>query len=275
MMTIQLTLSEIHDVEFRMIQFIVDFCEKHALSVFLDSGTLLGGVREHDFLAWDDDADLIMPREDFEKFCRLFQNQKDYHLIGTEYCQPYLKVYDSRTCLTEEALRFPRKIGVYVDIFPLDVLPARYSAQQQYFKRIKRLVRFQTLQKLKFVPSDQSFRQKIKGLISDVLGWIPYDYLANIIDAKAKKFRNINSPYLTQVVCTWNDQKRLKSTWFEQGRTVRFRNSYFPIPSDAEAYLTQLYGSDFMIPPAANKIVKHGYPVYWNNKEGSRSCEQL
>ena len=60
-------LERIHELLFDMLTAIDELCQKHEITYYLDSGTLLGAVREKDFIPWDDDADITMKREDYEK----------------------------------------------------------------------------------------------------------------------------------------------------------------------------------------------------------------
>ena len=64
-------LERIHELLFDLLVAIDELCEKHNITYYLDSGTLLGAVRGKDFIPWDDDADLTMTRENYEKFCKV------------------------------------------------------------------------------------------------------------------------------------------------------------------------------------------------------------
>ena len=63
-------LNAVHDVSYRLLCSIEDFCKKKDIHYFLHGGTLLGAVRHKDFIPWDDDVDIVMPRASFEKFLR-------------------------------------------------------------------------------------------------------------------------------------------------------------------------------------------------------------
>ena len=66
------TVSTIHKIVFDILCDIDDFCKENNIRYYLAGGTCLGAVRDHGFIPWDDDADLILPREDYERFFRLF-----------------------------------------------------------------------------------------------------------------------------------------------------------------------------------------------------------
>ena len=101
-----------------MCQF-ADFCEAHALRYQLFGGTLLGAVRHRDFIPWDDDIDLAMPRPDYEKFLKLYAQNPIPHTRVMTLPFAFAKITDTRT-RREEGLRRRYTTGVDLDIFPID-----------------------------------------------------------------------------------------------------------------------------------------------------------
>ena len=118
---LQLTEKEILDE-------IVRICEANQLSYYLIGGTLLGAVRHKGFIPWDDDLDIVMPRTDYDQFCKLCINgalREEYYLhsieTDPEYWLIFAKVRKNNTLFNEKniaCIEAPK--GIYVDIFPLD-----------------------------------------------------------------------------------------------------------------------------------------------------------
>ena len=126
-------------------------CKEHNLRYYLTAGTMLGAVRHQGFIPWDDDADIAMPRPDYE---RLIVNAKDwlpkkYEMIcvenDDEYPLPFAKIQDAETTIIERShLRYLG--GIYIDIFPLDGVPNNKISQwwhffrYEYYKRVNYFV---------------------------------------------------------------------------------------------------------------------------------------
>ena len=99
---IKMDPAEIRRVQLQMMDVIDDFCRENQLNYFLDCGTLLGAVRHKGYIPWDDDVDISMYREDYEKFLRTFQ-KTGYSLKSPyndqTYYYPFAKVCDDRTII--------------------------------------------------------------------------------------------------------------------------------------------------------------------------------
>ena len=116
-----------------MLEIFEDICEKHSLRYYASGGTLLGAARHHGFIPWDDDIDVAMPREDYERLQQILPGELPGHLFmqttltDPEYDICHLKIRDSRTTAIEKAhaVRWKRRynMGMFLDVFPLDDIP--------------------------------------------------------------------------------------------------------------------------------------------------------
>ena len=102
-----LTLKEIQTESLGILKDIHSFCIKHDIKYSVVGGTLLGAVRHQGFIPWDDDIDLMMPREDYERFCRIYCSEQ-YRLFSCHNdrsCKiAYARVCDmNRTLVLEQA----------------------------------------------------------------------------------------------------------------------------------------------------------------------------
>lgn len=261
-----LTLREIQKIELDMMQSIVEFCQKNELQIFLDSGTLLGAIRHQGFIPWDDDADLIMPREDYDQFRRLFSQEGPYRITNSSYPAVFVKVYDTRTSLVESRLRHPQEIGVYVDIFPVDVLPEEARAKAEYFRRMRRYTRLIRIREQKLRNPGRGVRGLIKRATYLLGGLMPEKRLRRRTDQVAAEYQDSSSLLRTQMMMTWNPTKEYSAAWLRAGRTAKFEGVELPVPLESEKYLTALYGDDYMTPPPADQIEQHTFEAYWRKE---------
>ena len=112
-------------------QVVDDFCEKNHLMHYLCGGACIGALRHKDMIPWDDDIDMMMPRGDYEQFCRLWPEQMadtPYVLCRNDETHFYRSlmtaVVDTRTTFIKERqadLEIPH--GIRVEVFPIDAAP--------------------------------------------------------------------------------------------------------------------------------------------------------
>ena len=75
-------LEELRKIQISILDVVADFCEKHKINYWIDSGTLLGAIRHKGYIPWDDDIDIGMLREDYDKFKKLFNQYNDRYLYA-------------------------------------------------------------------------------------------------------------------------------------------------------------------------------------------------
>ena len=119
----ELTLDEQKDVCKNILKKFDAICKNHNLKYSIAYGTLLGAVRHGGFIPWDDDIDVNMPREDYEKLLSLKYEDDDYKIMNYRYDKNYYytfsKMKDKRTYI-KEPQRGEKDMGVNIDIFPVD-----------------------------------------------------------------------------------------------------------------------------------------------------------
>lgn len=119
-------VKKIWAVELKLLEYFDNLCREHKLRYFIDYGTLLGAVRHQGFIPWDDDIDVVMFRDDYEKLKTIAQDAvSPPYFFQDAYTDSMVaalsKIRDSRTT----AIEFPDALpdynqGIFIDIFPLD-----------------------------------------------------------------------------------------------------------------------------------------------------------
>lgn len=128
---------QVWDCELEIVMLFDSVCKKYNLKYFLEAGTLLGAVRHHGFIPWDDDIDISMPRNDYDKLLEIgpkeFKNPYFFQYISTEPKYPglHVKIRDSRTTAIIKSWLFTNvNQGIFIDVFPLEGVPNNKKVQQ-------------------------------------------------------------------------------------------------------------------------------------------------
>ena len=147
-MVTYLTDDELKQLELDIMKQFDAYCEKHDLRYYLYAGTLIGAVRHKGFIPWDDDIDVVMPRPDYEKLQLLLEkepispniklvNAKNYDL----YPFPFLKLTDTRTSGIAKYMPKNYRMGVWIDVFPLDGLPENKEERDAHVAHLQKKIR--------------------------------------------------------------------------------------------------------------------------------------
>ncbi|MBQ9032161.1 MAG: LicD family protein [Parasporobacterium sp.] len=129
-MKTEIDLKRLQSVELEILQCVADFCEKYGIKYSLYAGTLLGAVRHKGFIPWDDDIDICILRDDYDKFVELWNTNpvKGYVLQNHDntpgFTQTFVKIRkDHTTYLADYAVEKDYHTGIFIDVFPVDRIP--------------------------------------------------------------------------------------------------------------------------------------------------------
>ena len=139
----ELTTQEIQHLSLDILEDVHQFCKKNGIKYSLAYGSLIGAIRHKGFIPWDDDVDIFMPRQDYERFCKTYHSDR-YKLIcesEPDYYLNYGRVYENRQTCIETRLPFAKHYegGLWIDVFPMD------GADDDHDKFIAKMRRLQRL----------------------------------------------------------------------------------------------------------------------------------
>ena len=141
----EIEIEELKRIQIGILKHLDAFCKENNLTYFMCGGTLLGAVRHKGFIPWDDDIDIMMKREDYDKLIALYpkNDNSNFKLFSYEldksFPYPFAKMDDCRT-IFEEEINDSYKIGVNIDIFPIDYITEDLNCQHSILMRNKRLI---------------------------------------------------------------------------------------------------------------------------------------
>ena len=263
----EISLEELKQIEYDILLSIDNFCQDNNLIYYLWGGTLLGAVRHHGFIPWDDDIDIAMPRKDYEIFVRKY-NTPIYGVYSSEinknYPYTFAKAFDKRTRKIEP-IRYSNQfsIGVDVDIFPLDA----YDNNKSY----PRLVRNRRIM-LDLWRWSITEPSKIKSLHDIAKNILIYSLktLSNQLSRRINDLsRNIDSNDKIMLSADSNIDEPLifSNNWFGNGIKLIFENHEFICPIDYDKVLWKCYGNYMELPPKEKRVPHHTSVIMW--KEGA------
>lgn len=130
------------EVELTLIDFVEDICTRYKLNYFLIGGAAIGAVRHGGFIPWDDDMDIGMLRSDFEKFVSLAKNLVpnnvviEYGLAPPNLSSTFLRIRRTdTTAIIANQLNIEREHGVFIEIYPFDMVPSNESIRKKTIKK--------------------------------------------------------------------------------------------------------------------------------------------
>ena len=138
----KLNSDEVKKIELQLLLKFDELCKKHDLQYSLCGGTLLGAIRHKGFIPWDDDIDVMMPRDDFEKLLKLEKTQASDQVEklvswkSGKSIYPFIKMINTKTVLKEKYLDKEYTTGVWIDIFPIDGMPEDQKIVDKKYKKV-------------------------------------------------------------------------------------------------------------------------------------------
>ncbi len=258
----ELTEKNLHDIHKVCIDLLVKFdelCKKLNLRYTLSDGTLLGAVRNGKIIPWDDDVDVRMPREDYEKLVDYFANggkvegyTLQHYRMPTKSTIFWAKFINENTTWIEKPetiVDYDLSFGIWLDIFPVDRFKGHFSRIMSILRCTKYSIAREYFLKL---PSPK---------------FIKFWYLPYIHYAKKVGYTKINEMMDTyskehnkgKYACSHFFGKRrfIPFSVFEHYKEIELEGHKFMSVEDTDTFLKALYGKNYITPPPESERHNH------------------
>lgn len=265
----QLTVRQQQEVMFEGMKHLHQFLCKNNLRYVMLYGTLLGAVRHHGFIPWDNDMDIGMPRPDYQKLLDLCSRGVEigphlyplHYELDDKYHYQIMRICNDQTIVRPDYIREqPNRMGVWIDIFPFDgIAPKGFCSKLRHLRLLA----------LKWMNIADIYSIRGKHDLANIAGNISCSLFPNTL----KHNRSIEKMLMAY---SYDESKLVTDTgWFDgyaswltkmdfdQPELLEFESARFFAPHDYKGYLTRCYGHDYMDPPPPEKRFTHTVDARW------------
>lgn len=272
----ELNIEELKEIQIEVLKCVADFCEENNIKYWIDCGTLLGAVRHKGYIPWDDDIDVGMLRDDYDKFSSLFNTKNErYKFICYEnshdFYLPHGKVCDTSTILYEPNEK-GYKLAANIDIFVYDNAPDDDEQVKCMFDRRDKLRRIYNVKKERIVFNGNLIKGLLKVVRKTVYKLYFFksnaDELISLMIQNSKKYANDNTARVgnftsfSRTVCN----KRV----FEDFIDLPFEGRMYKAPIGYDEWLRSFYGDYMELPPENKRVSHHLFKAYRKDIEDEK-----
>lgn len=262
----RLTDSEVKEGILRILLAFDEFSRENGIRYSLGAGTLLGAIRHEGFIPWDDDVDVYVPRPDYDRIVEMARegwSSGDLRFTGFEvdgFPMPFVKMVDTSVEVVDRATKESIPLHLWIDVFPMDGVPADPAEARALLRRTKVLVYLIKVGNYKFFGAGRTRAKRLAKVLA-----APFVILIRLntwaerrIVAEARSRPYEESEYVCDVV--WNAYgpgEAIAREDFERTVRVRFEGHDLPAASGYDGWLRGMYGDYMRLPPKGDRV-SHG-----------------
>lgn len=241
-------LNKLQDYVYNIFVEFDRICRKYDLSYSMEGGTLLGAVKYQNFVPWDDDIDVIMRREDYEKFLKIapqelgedfflqsYNNVAQFPLNYAKLCYNKAKIYDYEYSHLKKMHH-----GIFIDIFPIDNVKA--NALKKHCSQVG-VVTGARRTKLKIHLGKLPTRKK---LVYKLLALLPMSWLIALQNKNCTKYNKKNTGYRYEVCNSNKKFPPMPAGMYDEYIELPFRDKKFKAIKEYDALLKSRFGDNYM-----------------------------
>lgn len=252
-----------------ILDILIDFdkvCRDNNIPYSLAYGTLLGSVRHKGFIPWDDDIDVIVTRDNYNKLMDILNTklQKNHKFICVEntkgFSAPLGKIIDNTTVLKQEGQNSDRiDLGVYIDIFVYDWIPVDQNEQKKVLNKAVFLTKLWS-----FCGKNFSNHNIVIRIIRGILNKTPLARLVSLYINSWAATGTYEKKMLAALAFGISNREKntLLYSDLQNLQDYEFEGHYFLGIRNSDYYLKQWYGDYMKLPPIEQRVSHHHTKVY-------------
>lgn len=250
------SINQVHSCQLQILKDVTRVCDDNKIDYMLACGSLIGAIRHHGFIPWDDDIDIYMTTENYKKFLKIGQKcLGDNYFIQNwrsekEFSDLWTQVrLNNTTSMPKKLINWDIHFGIHIDVFPVVGIPneSELAKRQNIYITISK--------SLLAADYMRATGQKPMGK-QKYINFLPRFLRRFIVSLLEKQY--LISPKSTEKCAElWISlRKPLKSEWFYSFINVEFEDNYFKTTKYYDDYLSLVYG-DYMTPPPETERAEH------------------
>lgn len=255
------------------------FLDENNLTFYLGEGTLLGCIRHQGFIPWDDDVDICMPRDDYDRLVQLakegkvpetlnfdaLENNDKHWVLGAK-----MQLVRETEYIQEKVIPLSKCCGPYVDIFPLDYWPKPYGYKQRLCDLKVKLSRRMLFMKTGY---SKATKKKFHRIVLRIIClFVSNRQIEKMAIRNMKKFQNNNRKYYVNLCSYYPFYKEVfPASCFSKPVMKLFEGHMMPVPKEYDYVLKTIYGAKYdTIPPySVTDMRKHAFALKNDNNSNS------
>lgn len=269
----EIKIEELKIVQMDILSAVHRFCLAHNIKYSLSCGSMLGCARHQGYIPWDDDIDIYLLREDYNRLIKEFPDtlEGSYKLVTLErsakWDKAFGKAYDARTVFKERK-REPYEIGVNIDVFPIDYVPQdetewlKYDKNRRFWQYIFGL-RFAGIKVFNFHKDRSLLKNLCIVIYKLVLLCIPLRCIARYLQYIAKNNNKKKSDYVFECAQGIFQKHPFPKQLFDNIVLMPFEDRKYMAFANYDEYLTNAYGDWRKLPPVEKRVTHHNFKAWW------------
>ncbi|WP_456058213.1 LicD family protein [Campylobacter hominis] len=264
---VEISLDEAKEKMLEMMCYIDKVCRDNNIKYSLAYGTLIGAIRHKGFIPWDDDMDIMLTRDNYDKLIEIIKKDDKYDFLDIRngLLANFSKICYKNTVGIEHTkfMKLPSEVdmGVYIDIFPIDNLP-----EKDYIKHRKKILFYLKLLNSYSLKRYFCSKSSVRAIIKLFL-FLPFclyskffynkEKIINKINCLQIEFNNSNEDYVG--IASFGYFERYKKKWFNEYIDVKFEGYNFMLVKNYDSVIRVCYNDYMTIPSKKNRRIHLSY----------------